>query len=319
MKLVMIEHDGKPTSGCLIDDEVVIFALASNLMPSALAVPGTVAGIVDEDAGGLAAAFRFLDDLSNANDNMKSELRSAGAIRTIRNTQLLPPLSRAQNIWAHGGGYVSHLRDFDPEVKFAKSASHPPTGFSKSSTAIIGPGDEIRIPSLAPDFVDFEGEFGVVFGRECHEVSREEAMEYVAGFTIVNDISARDWVIKKDIEPFKRGAMYIMYKNFSTFCPIGPNVTTKDEIDDYKGIRLTTKLNGKLMQEATLDNMIWDIPELIERYSAIIRFMPGDVLSTGTPGGVGVGRTPPVFMKNGDVVSVAIEGIGELRNPIVGP
>jgi 2-keto-4-pentenoate hydratase/2-oxohepta-3-ene-1,7-dioic acid hydratase in catechol pathway len=316
MKLVMIEHDGKPISGCLIDDEVVIFNLASSLTPSALEVPGTVAGIVDEDAGGLAAARRFLDDLSNANDNMQSALRSAGAIRSTRDIRLLPPLSHPQNILGHGAAYAK--RDFDHLIKSENSVALPPQAFSKSPTAIIGPCDEIRIPSKAPDFVDFEGEVGVVFGRECHNVSRADAMGYVVGFTIVNDVSARDWAINRDVDPLKRAALNIMYKNFPTFCPIGPNITTKDEIENYKNIRLTTALNGKQMQDCTLDELIWDIPDLIEIYSKIFRFMPGDILSTGTPGGVGFGQNPPVYMKHGDVISIKVDGIGELSNNIVG-
>ncbi len=318
MKLITIADGTQAAPGCLFGEQVVNFVRAAQTIPSAAAIPNSLAQILDERAGGLTAARRFLGDLQNANASSLDRLRQTGALLPKEQARLRAPLLHPYNIFAHGRAYHSHVRDFDPNAP-RERPNHPPTGFQKALTSIIGPGEAIRIPSSAPNYVDFEGEFCVVFGRECHKVSRAEAMDHVAGYTIINDVSARDWALRKDLNPILQSALNLMYKNFDTFCPLGPNITTKDEIPDYRTQRLVTRVNGTVMQDTSLSELIWDIPELIETYSAILRFMPGDIMTTGTPGGVGAGRTPPVFMKAGDVVSVTVEAIGELSNPIVGP
>lgn len=318
MKLVMIESEGASSAGLVFGEEVLSFARAASILPSAGTVPATVEAIVDERTGALAAARQVVSDLEEADAALLERLRDATALAPASAVSLGAPLPRPHSVFAHGRAYHSHVQDFEPDAPREKPR-HPPAGFSKAVNSIIGPNDAIRIPAAAPDFIDFEGELCIVFGKECHNVSRDEAMDYVAGYTIINDVSARDWGSHPEIDLFLRSALNTMYKNFPTFCPMGPNVTTIDEIPDYRQLHLVTRLNGDVMQEASLGDLIWDLPELIESYSSIIRFMPGDVMSTGTPGGVGAGRKPPVFMKDGDVVSVSVEGIGELTNRVVGP
>jgi len=170
--------------------------------------------------------------------------------------------------------------------------------------------------------IDYEGEMTFVFGKSCHNVSEAEAMGYVAGYTIANDVSARDWVgpIFTVTKPFEAIAAWdhnILGKQLPTFCPCGPVIVTKDEIADPHNLQLTVTLNGEVMQSSSTDDLIFNLPQIISYYSKFYRFSPGDIVTTGSPPGVGVGRKPPVFMKPGDVVEVEVEGIGKLSNTVV--
>ena len=197
-----------------------------------------------------------------------------------------------------------------------------PTAFMKSPTSIAGPGADIRVPTGAQNHVDYEGELAVVFGRECHRVAAEDALQYVAGYTLANDVSARDWVgevwqAKAPWDARRTWEVNIMGKQFPGFTSLGPVLLTRDEVPDVTQLRLTTRLNGAVMQSAMIADMIFDLPTAIAWFSQWYRFSVGDVLLTGTPAGVGVGRKPPVFMHPGDRVEVEIEEIGILSNSIV--
>jgi 2-keto-4-pentenoate hydratase/2-oxohepta-3-ene-1,7-dioic acid hydratase in catechol pathway len=200
-------------------------------------------------------------------------------------------------------------------------APKQPTGFFKSVTAVTGPGGPIRLPKSHPDMVDWEGEFSAVIGKPCHNVSEAEALQYVAGYTLINDVSARDWVAAVFKSEGIMGAIHawdhnILGKQFPTFCPMGPSIATADEIPDPGKVDITTSLNGKVMQSACTDDLVFSIPKLIAYYSQFYLFRPGDVITTGSPAGVGYGRNPKVFMKAGDTIEVTVEGIGTLRNPV---
>lgn len=318
MKLVTIGRTPAGVPGCVVGDDVLDFALAVAVLPAAAEVPDTVAAIVDFAGGGVARAQKILASLS---EDICEALRKQGALRPLGEVRLMAPLPRPEIMFFHGQAFHGHVQDWDANAK-REVPDHPPAGFYKAQHSITGPYDPIHIPAAAPDYIDYEGEICVVFGRRCYQVSRDEAMEYVAGYTIINDVSARDWTrASAESHTFvhARPALNSMYKSFPTFCPMGPYVVTRDEIPDHRQLRLTTRLNGEVMQDAQLSDLIWDIPELIESYSRSIPFGPGDILSAGTPGGVGAGRKPPVFMKAGDVVSVSVEAIGEIRNPVTGP
>ena len=170
--------------------------------------------------------------------------------------------------------------------------------------------------------IDFEGEFCFVFGRVCHDVSADEAMDHVAGYTIANDVSARDWVPEFFGADGKFDAIHawernIMGKQLPSFTPCGPVMTTADEIADPHDLQVTTRLNGEVMQSTKTDDLIFKLPEMISYFSKWYYFRPGDIVTTGSPAGVGFGRDPKVFMKPGDVVEVEIEGVGTLSNPLV--
>lgn len=190
-----------------------------------------------------------------------------------------------------------------------------PKAFIKNVNCVVGPDTAIVLPPQCPDMVDFEGEFSIVFGVPCHNVSEAEAMATVAGYTIINDVSARDWV--KSFTKTGDPDVNRMGKQLPTFCPMGPAIVTSDEIADPHDITLTTTLNGKVMQSAHTSDLIWTIPALISYFSRWYPFQPGDILTTGSPAGVGYGREPKVFMRPGDEVAITVTGVGTLRNKIV--
>jgi 2-keto-4-pentenoate hydratase/2-oxohepta-3-ene-1,7-dioic acid hydratase in catechol pathway len=184
--------------------------------------------------------------------------------------------------------------------------------FMKAPTTVQNPGDPIVIPRfLRSDKVDYEGELGVVIGRPCKNVSPEEAMSYVLGFVCANDVSARDWQKEKGGGQFCRG------KSFDTFCPVGPCLVTIDELPDPSNLALRTYVNEEKMQEASTSDMIFNVPTLISFLSGSTTLLPGTLILTGTPSGVGEARDPRRFLVPGDEVTVEIEGIGLLTNPVV--
>jgi 2-keto-4-pentenoate hydratase/2-oxohepta-3-ene-1,7-dioic acid hydratase in catechol pathway len=184
--------------------------------------------------------------------------------------------------------------------------------FLKNSGAVQNPGDPIVLPRrLRSDEVDYECELAVVIGRTCHNVARADALSHVLGYTCANDVSARDWQRQGG------GGQWCRGKTFATFCPLGPAIVTTDEIADPGTLSIRTVLNGAVMQDWNTSDMIFDVPRLIEFLSASMVLRPGTVILTGTPHGVGVARTPPVFLRPGDTVTIEIERIGSLTNPVI--
>ena len=184
--------------------------------------------------------------------------------------------------------------------------------FLKNIRAVTGPGQPIRVPAkLRSDEVDSEAELAIVLARDCRNATRENAMHHVAGFTCANDVSARDWQKKRS------GGQWSRAKSFDTFCPLGPWVVTPDELPDPLHLSIKGRLNGRLMQDSNTSQMIFDIRALLEFLSADTTLPAGSVILTGTPHGVGMARKPPVWLQPGDTVSVEIEGIGTLENPVV--
>jgi 2-keto-4-pentenoate hydratase/2-oxohepta-3-ene-1,7-dioic acid hydratase in catechol pathway len=186
-----------------------------------------------------------------------------------------------------------------------------PVLFMKSIAALQNPGEAIRLPRhLKSEQVDYEGELAVVIGQRCKNVSRERALDHVLGCTCANDVSARDWQRQWGGSQWCRG------KTFDTFAPLGPCLVTRDEIPNPNTLRIRTLLNGAVMQDSNTSDMIFDVPRLIEFLSGSTTLLPGTVILTGTPGGVGMARTPPVWLKPGDSVTVEVERIGQLTNPV---
>ena len=200
--------------------------------------------------------------------------------------------------------------------KHAEEGNQPipenPIVFMKNSGALQNPGDPIVLPrTLRSDRVDYECELAVVIGKECHNVSKADALSYVLGYTCANDVSARDW------QKNGGGGQWCRGKMFATFCPLGPCLITADQIADPNSLGIRTVLNGETMQDWNTNDMIFDVPTLIEFLSSSTRLAAGTVILTGTPHGVGAARNPPVFLKDGDTVTVEIDGIGTLTNPVV--
>jgi len=198
-----------------------------------------------------------------------------------------------------------------------------PVAFLKAPSSLCGSREPIRLPADHPEMVDFEGELAFVIGRPCHRVGADEALSYIAGYTVLNDVSARDWVKEAlAAEQSRAQAVQTWDKNirgkqFPTFTPMGPALVTADEIFDPNDLELETRVNGQVMQHANTRDLIFNVQHLLAYFSHWYAFQPGDIVSTGTPAGVGVGRKPPVFLRAGDVVEVRIAGIGALTNPVV--
>ena len=219
--------------------------------------------------------------------------------------QFLTPID-FRCIYAIGLNYRAHAQETGLEIpKY-------PMVFMKAPTAAQNPGDPIVLPRyLRSDKVDFEAELGVVIGRPCKNVKPEDALSYVLGYVCANDVSARDWQLQKGGSQWCRG------KTFATFAPLGPCLVTADEIPDPSTLSLQTRLNGQVMQAAGINDLLFSVPALIEYITTFTRLEPGDVIATGTPGGVGFARKPPVWLKPGDMVEVDIDGIGILSNEVI--
>ena len=200
---------------------------------------------------------------------------------------------------------------FHAEETKAAIPQHPVV-FMKLPNVVQHPGDPILLPThLKSDKVDYECELAVIIGKKARNVSKADALNYVLGYTCGNDVSARDW------QKHGGGGQWCRGKSFDTFCPLGPVLVTADEIPNPNSLAIKTILNGQTMQDWNTNDMIFDVPTLIEFLSGSTTLMPGTVIMTGTPHGVGMARTPPVFMKHGDTVTVEIEKIGTLTNPVL--
>ncbi|MFT7640039.1 MAG: 2-keto-4-pentenoate hydratase/2-oxohepta-3-ene-1,7-dioic acid hydratase in catechol pathway [Pirellulaceae bacterium] len=219
--------------------------------------------------------------------------------------KLLAPIA-PKSILCIGLNYQKHADEGgNPAPEF-------PVLFMKMPSTVQNPGDPIQLPTkLKSNSVDYECELAVVIGKRAYNVSKEDALDYVFGYTCANDVSARDWQQKFGGSQWCRG------KTFNTFCPLGPVIVTKDEITNPNSLGIKTILNGETMQDWNTNDMIFDVPTLIEFLSGSTVLEPGTVILTGTPHGVGAARKPPVYLKDGDTVTIEIEGIGQLTNPVV--
>lgn len=217
------------------------------------------------------------------------------------NARLGCPLSGPSKIICLGKNYAEHAKEggFDSPKK--------PLLFCKSPNALNGPFDDVLLPESSGQ-VDWEVELAVIIGREGKRISRKDAFRYIAGYSVMNDVSGRQAQFSDS--QWYRG------KSFDTFAPLGPAIVTGDETGDMQNLRLTCKVNGEIMQDGNTKDMIFDIPFIIENISEDITLFPGDIISTGTPSGVGIFRNPPVLLNTGDVVECSIEKIGTIKNKI---
>lgn len=223
----------------------------------------------------------------------------------IRIARLLSPLD-PPIFWCIGLNYRRHAEETGGKIP------ERPVVFAKGPNATLAPGAPIEIPQfLESEQVDYECELAVVMGRRCKNVTPEHALEHVLGYTCANDVSARDWQIKWGGSQWSRG------KTFDTFAPIGPVIVTPDEIPNPNALRIATHLNGETVQDSNTSDMIFDVPHLISFLSGSTTLMPGTIILTGTPEGVGMARTPPRWLQPGDEVTIEIEGIGSLTNEVV--
>lgn len=213
-----------------------------------------------------------------------------------------PPVPLPPKVLAIGLNYRAHVQEMGRELP-----SHQ-YWFNKQRTCVCGPEEPIVIPTVSEQ-VDYEGEFAIVIGRRAKSVPADRWLDVVAGFTIVNDVSVRDWQA--------HSPTFTMGKSFDTHCPMGPWIITPDEVGDVGDLRLRTWVNSELRQDASTADLVFSPPEMIEYLTTVFPLEPGDVLATGTPSGVGAGLVPPRWLRDGDLVRIEIERIGSLENPVV--
>jgi acylpyruvate hydrolase len=310
MKLVTIDAWPLGRTGALIGDDVLDFALAAPIIPLSGYVPTAMPALLAGGSEGLDLVRRVVGRVAEAKAGERDQLRTAGALKPRAEVTLLAPVPRPGILLSHGRAYKSHLK----EMNRTKPAENP-SAFMKNVNSIIGTDAPIRLPPQCPDMVDQESEFSIVFGAPCHNIREDEAMACVAGYTMINDVSARNWV--ENFQTTGDPDLNRMGKQLPGFTPMGPVIATKDEIPDPHDVTVRSYINDKVMQDAHTSDLIWTIPQLITFFAQWYAFKPGDVLSTGSPAGVGYGRNPKVFIKPGDVISVSASGVGTLRNPIV--
>ncbi|OHB82747.1 MAG: fumarylacetoacetate hydrolase [Planctomycetes bacterium RBG_16_64_12] len=244
--------------------------------------------------------------LAQGPDGLKNAQRAleAGEAMAVDSVTLLPPVPCPEKVICVGVNYADHARESGMEPP------GEPVVFSKFPSAVRTQGDPIVLPRLARS-VDYEAELVVVVGVGGRHIAKEQAGRHVAAYCCGNDVSARDWQLHKP------GGQWLLGKTFDSFAPFGPALVTADEIPDPGNLRIQLRLNGRSMQDSNTSQLIFPIAELIAYISGVCTLVPGDLIFTGTPPGIGAARKPPVFLKPGDTVEVEIENLGVLRNPVV--
>lgn len=268
-------------------------ARANSALPSDL---GELLGLGSAGQSATRDVLAFVDDLDIEDPDRRAISHRLDALR------LAPPLSRPPKIICVARNYREHAEEVGREVPTI------PILFARFPSTLIAHGAPVVRPRVSEQ-LDWEGELAVVIGTPGRYVSREVAMSHVAGYSIFNDVTVRDYQF--------RVTQYTAGKNFSHSGPFGPYLVTADEVPDLGQLEIVTKVNGEQMQRARVADMIFDVPTLIEHISEFIDLEAGDVIATGTPAGVGFSRTPPQFLRAGDVVSVSIAGLGQLDNPVI--
>lgn len=293
MKIVTYSAQGRELLGVVQDSKVVdVLTLAQAAGIAATAF----ASMLDFLRGG-DAALGTLRDLLGRKDAVAN-----AATYPLDQAQLCAPIPNPSKIVAVGLNYREHCTE--QGIK----APEEPLLFAKFPNSVTGPFDPIVIPEENPE-VDYEVELGVVIGRRAKRVAEADAFNHIAGYLVLNDVSARKWQFAD--KQWTRG------KSCDTFCPIGPWLTTTDEVPNPEALAVMTRVNGEVLQESSTANLIFGIAKLISYISASITLEPGDVIATGTPPGVGCFRNPPIYLKPGDHVEISVEGLGALNNPVV--
>ena len=251
----------------------------------------------------LAAGSAIVEKVfAQARELLDAGPTESGVLQTA-SVELGPPVPDPDKIICIGLNYADHAN----EAGLAQTKV--PLFFAKFRNSLVGPSSPIVLPRVSRE-IDYEGELAVVIGKQCKDVSVSVALEYVAGYSVFNDVSARDLQIQT--------SQFMAGKALDTFAPMGPGIVLTTDIPDPQTLMLTTRVNGLVVQHASTATMIFSVARVIAFLSSLMTLEPGDIIATGTPSGVGFKRTPPLFLQDGDVVEVEVEGIGQLRNPVVG-
>jgi 2,4-didehydro-3-deoxy-L-rhamnonate hydrolase len=281
MKLIRFGEPGKERPGLILEEAVRLDVSSC---------------VIDYDE-----AFFANDGLSHLKHWLKENAVSAP--RVAPSIRLGPPITRPSKIVCIGLNFRDHAKESKMEIP------EEPVIFFKATTSLVGPNDDLIMPKNARK-VDWEVELAVVMGKKCCDVEREEALEHVAGYALHNDYSER-WF------QLERGGQWVKGKSADTFAPLGPFLATCDEIPDTSSLGMWLKVNGAFRQRSSTSEMIFDVSTLVSYVSQFMTLLPGDIISTGTPAGVGLGMSPPQYLKAGDVVELGIDHLGEARQRVV--
>jgi acylpyruvate hydrolase len=314
MRLVTFVHRGMQRVGLLEGEQIIdvnrayadVLGRRGALRPCALAdatVPGEIIGILEAGERALEAireAAGFIREVLRSREQADA-LQRDGIVFSLHEVTLKAPIPRPGKLILLGLNYRDHAEETGQKIP------EVPTLFAKYNNSVIGPGAAILIPR-ATEQIDYEAEFAFVIGRRGHDIPRERALDYVAGYTIINDVSARDYQFVT--------SQWMVGKTFDTHCPMGPALVLKDEITDPHNLDLSLTIAGEVLQKSNTHQLIFKIPETIEYLSQVLTLEAGDVISTGTPSGVGFTRKPPRWLRPGETVRIEIAGLGVLENPV---
>ena len=284
MRLVTFEHQGSRRLGVRTGDAIVDLSKADASLPTNM-------------RDFLAAGDSALNSAKAAADKGEHTI-------SVSEVKICAPINNPEKIICIGLNYADHAAESGMPIP------PEPVVFSKYASSIIDPGDEIVAPSVSNE-VDYEVELVVVIGKSGRHISEADALSHVAGYTVGHDVSARDYQLQKP------AGQWMMGKTFDTFAPIGPDLVTSDEVADPGNLNIRCILNGETVQDSNTSQLIFSIEKLISYLSHVLTLTPGDLIFTGTPPGVGMGRTPQLWLKDGDVVVCEVDGIGRLENPVV--
>ncbi|MFZ0543921.1 MAG: fumarylacetoacetate hydrolase family protein [Candidatus Promineifilaceae bacterium] len=286
MKFITYEYENEIQPGVVWNDRVMGI---SGIAPD-------IQSLIEQGADGMSAVTSLLQ-------------RVRGGI-LLENVRLLAPIpTPRRNIMCLGLNYAEHAAESYTAQGREVSLPEVPIVFTKATTSVTGPYDPIPFDPAASDKLDWETELAVVIGRSGKNISEADALDYVFGYTVLNDVSARDLQ--------RQGKQYFKGKSLDGSCPMGPWIVTPDELSDPQKLRITSRVNGKTKQDSNTEMMIFKIPAIIAYLSRGMTLLPGDIISTGTPSGVGFARTPPEYLQPGDVVECEVEQIGAIRNEVI--
>jgi 2-keto-4-pentenoate hydratase/2-oxohepta-3-ene-1,7-dioic acid hydratase in catechol pathway len=299
VRFISFRHGDDIGAGLLLADEVLHLRVAAELAKERTDL-SSVLQIIRGGSEALATCRRLAADA-----------RKLGQARVpLTQVQLLAPIPRpARNAFCVGLNYFEHAKEGAAARMSELKVPQVPIFFTKATRTVIGPGAEVRIDPKVTQRLDYEVELAVIIGSEGRDITPSAALEYVFGYTIANDVTARD--LQRRHEQWFKG------KSLDTTLPLGPCIVSRDEIDDLKSLELSMHINGQERQRTRVDQMIFDVPTLITSLSAGLTLEPGDIIATGTPSGVGFAMNPPQYLHNGDEMVARIDRIGELRNRVV--
>ncbi|RQR51308.1 fumarylacetoacetate hydrolase family protein [Burkholderia sp. Bp9140] len=316
MKLLTIRSGDASHAGVLVGENVIDLVVVRRHVPFATCLAQTVAGLLEHGEEGLRIIRRVIEFAEDPTS--RQTLKDASAYVPLKDVTLAPVIPDPQIVLCGSMNSRGHTREMGDELP------EYPCAFHKVRSALTASGAPIVPPPSHGNMIDWEGELCVVIGKRCHNVSIDEAQDCIAGYTLMNDISAREFVgpfvtavgAAPTAQAWERN---VLGKNFPTFAPIGPVIVTRDEVSNPLTYHIETLVNGEVMQSSTHEDLVFGPAEMISYFSKFYIFEPGDIISMGSPPGVGMARKPPRFLKPGDEVVVRVKEIGELINRVVVP